>query len=336
VQRLLAELRHEIWGLPTLGSAAPSRLQTKTTMPLDPRSTLDRRSLLRGAAAAAVLTGATGSTLAMPHPRRRTYKKAVKIGMVNVEGTLLEKFQLLKDLGFDGVELDSPSGLDLDEVLAAKAETGLEIPGVVDSVHWAKPFSHPDEAVRAEGCAALETALRDCKKVGGDSVLVVPALVGEGVSYDDAYTRSQAELRKLVPLAEELGVRIAFENVWNNFLLSPLEAARYVDELESDHVGWHFDIGNVVAYGWPDQWIKILGKRIFKLDLKDYSRKKLNDEGRWAGFGVQIGEGDAGWPQVMKALDEIGYSGWGCAEVAGGDRERLAQIAANIDRVYAM
>ena len=305
-------------------------------MTLDSRTMLNRRSLLCSAAAAALISATPGSSLAMTSPRRRTYKKAVKIGMVNVDGSLLDKFKLLKELGFDGVELDSPSGLDLDEVLAAKAETGLEVPGVVDSVHWAKPFSHPDAAVRAEGLAALETALRDCKKVGGDSVLVVPALVGEGVGYDDAYTRSQAEIRKLVPLAEELGVRIAFENVWNNFLLSPLEAARYVDEFESDHVGWHFDIGNLVAYGWPDQWIKILGKRIFKLDLKDYSRKKLNDEGRWAGFGVQIGEGDAGWPQVMKALDEIGYTGWGCAEVSGGDRERLAQIAANIDRVYAM
>ena len=305
-------------------------------MTLDSRTMLNRRSLLCSAAAAALISATPGSSLAMTSPRRRTYKKAVKIGMVNVDGSLLDKFKLLKELGFDGVELDSPSGLDLDEVLAAKAETGLEVPGVVDSVHWAKPFSHPDAAVRAEGLAALETALRDCKKVGGDSVLVVPALVGEGVGYDDAYTRSQAEIRKLVPLAEELGVRIAFENVWNNFLLSPLEAARYVDEFESDHVGWHFDIGNLVAYGWPDQWIKILGKRIFKLDLKDYSRKKLTDEGRWAGFGVQIGEGDAGWPQVMKALDEIGYTGWGCAEVSGGDRERLAQIAANIDRVYAM
>lgn len=296
---------------------------------------LDRRALLAGAAAGATLLS-TSPALAATPPRRRTYKKAVKIGMVQVEGSLLEKFALLKELGFDGVELDSPSELDLEAVLAAKRATGLEVPGVVDSAHWSKPFSHPDPAIRAEGRAALETALRDCKKVGGDSVLVVPAVVSAEVSYAEAYERSQAELKQLVPLAEELGVRIAFENVWNNFLLSPLEAARYVDEFESDHVGFHFDIGNIVLYGWPEQWIRTLGKRIFKLDLKDYSRKKLNDEGRWAGFGVQIGEGDAGWPRVMEALDEIGYAGWGTAEVGGGGRERLAQIAANIDRVYAL
>lgn len=261
-------------------------------------------------------------------------KKALKYGMIGDGDTVLAKFQLIKELGFDGVEMDSPSGIDLDEVLAAKKETGIEIPGVVDSAHWSKPFSSADAAVRAEGVAALETALRDCKKLGGTSVLVVPAIVNAGTSYDEAYKRSQEEIGKLVPLAEELDVQIAFENVWNNFLLSPMEAARYVDEFESSHVGFHFDIGNIVLYGWPAQWIKILGKRIFKLDIKDYSRKKLNDEGRWAGFKVQIGEGDSDWPAVMRALEEIGYEGWGAAEVSGGGRERLAQIAANMDKVY--
>lgn len=299
----------------------------------DPRQ-LDRRSLLRLAAAGGALAALGVPGLAAA-PRVRKLKKAVKYGMVGEGDSVLAKFQLLRELGFDGVELDSPSDLDLDEVLEAKAATGLAIPGVVDSVHWSKPFSHPDAAVRAEGVAALETALRDCKKVGGTSVLVVPAIVNGGVRYDDAYRRSQEEIKKCVPLAEELGLQIAFENVWNNFLLSPLEAARYVDEFESKSVGFHFDIGNIVLYGWPAQWIQILGPRIFKLDIKDYSRKKLDDEGRWAGFGVQIGEGDADWPAVMKAIDEIGYEGWGTAEVSGGDRARLAQIAANMNKVYA-
>ncbi len=294
---------------------------------------IDRRSLLRTGLAAGALAALAPGALAVKPARK--LKKAVKYGMAGEGDTVLAKFRLLAELGFDGVELDSPSNLDLDEVLAAKAETGLEIPGVVDSVHWAKPFSHPDAAVRAEGVAALETALRDCKKVGGTSVLVVPAVVNSGVAYDDAYRRSQEEIRRCVPLAEELGVRIAFENVWNNFLLSPMEAARYVDEFESDHVGFHFDVGNIVLYGWPHHWVKVLGKRIFKLDIKDYSRKRLDDEGRWKGFGVQIGEGDADWPAVMRALDEIGYEGWGTAEVGGGDRARLAQIAANMDKVFA-
>lgn len=294
---------------------------------------LNRRSLLQLSAVGALSAMAP---VAFGATRRRPkLKKALKYGMIGEGDSVLAKFQLIQELGFDGVEMDSPSGLDLDEVLAAKQATGIEIPGVVDSVHWSKPFSHGDAAVRAEGVAALETALRDCKKLGGTSVLVVPAVVNAGTSYDDAYRRSQEEIGKMVPLAEELDIQIAFENVWNNFLLSPLEAARYVDEFESAHVGFHFDIGNIVLYGWPAQWIKILGKRIFKLDIKDYSRKKLNDEGRWAGFQVQIGEGDSDWPAVMRALEEIGYEGWGAAEVSGGKRERLAQISANMDRVYA-
>lgn len=302
-------------------------------MTLLPSDNLDRRSVLKLSAIGALAAlSPEGLAFGRPQPK---LKKALKYGMIGEGDSVLKKFELIKELGFDGVEMDSPSNLDLDQVLEAKKATGIEIPGVVDSVHWSKPFSHPDAAVRAEGVAALETALRDCKKLGGTSVLVVPAIVNGGTSYDDAYRRSQDEIRKMVPLAEELDVQIAFENVWNNFLLSPLEAARYVDEFESSHVGFHFDIGNIVLYGWPAHWIKILGKRIFKLDIKDYSRKKLNEEGRWAGFGVQIGEGDADWPAVMQALGEIGYEGWGAAEVGGGDRARLAQIAANMDKVYA-
>lgn len=267
--------------------------------------------------------------------KKRDLKKAVKIGMVKEGNTLLEKFQLLADLGFDGVELDSPNNLSLDEVLAAKKETGLEIPGVVNSVHWGKPLSHPDEAVRRAGREGLETALRDAKSYGATTALLVPAVVTKEVSYADAYKRSQDEIRKVLPLAEELGIKIAFENVWNQFLLSPIEAARYVDEFESKYVGWYFDVGNIVNYGWPEQWVDILGSRILKLDIKEYSRKRRDGEGLWKGFGVKLLEGDCDWPSVMKALDRIGFTGWGTAEVSGGDRARLADIAERMDRIYA-
>jgi hexulose-6-phosphate isomerase len=123
------------------------------------------------------------------------------------------------------------------------------------------------------------------------------------------------------------------ENVWNNFLLSPLEAARYVDEFDADSVGWYFDVGNVVRFGWPDQWIRILGQRIGKLDIKEYSREKQKNEGLWKGFQVEIGEGDCDWPAVRKALLEIEYHGWATAEVRGGDRTRLQEIAERMDRV---
>ena len=300
---------------------------------------IDRRTFLGAAGAAAVTPWFPESLFAARASRdltkARDLKKAVKIGMVQEGDTLLDKFQLLADLGFDGVELDSPNGLSLDEVMAAKRATGLEIPGVVDSVHWGKPLSHPDEAVRRAGREGLETALRDAKSYGASTVLLVPAVVTKEVSYADAYKRSQDEIRKVLPLAEELDIKIAFENVWNQFLLSPIEAARYVDEFESDRVGWYFDVGNIVNYGWPEQWVDILGSRILKLDIKEYSRKRRDGEGLWKGFGVKLLEGDCDWPSVMKALDRVGFTGWGTAEVPGGDRARLADIAARMDRIFA-
>ena len=300
---------------------------------------IDRRSFLLSAAAAGVAAHA-GRSVAQPEKWRANpagsgprILKSLKFGMIGAGESVREKFELAKNAGFDGVELDSPSGLDMDEVIEARDEVGIRIPGVVDSAHWGEPFNHPDESVRAEGLAALETALRDCKKVGGSTVLVVPAVVRQGMSYADAYRLSQKEIGKLVPLAEELGVAIAFENVWNSFLLSPLEAARYVDEYESDHVGWYFDVGNSVNYGWPEQWIDALGARIFKLDVKEFSRSKRDNEGLWKGFGVEIGEGDCDWPAVREALDRIGYRGWASAEVGGGGAERLADIASRMDQV---
>jgi len=138
----------------------------------------------------------------------------------------------------------------------------------------------------------------------------------------------------LIPYAEETGIKIAIENVWNNFLISPLEAARYIDELDSEMVGWYFDVGNIVRYGWPEQWIRILDKRIMKLDVKEYSRKKQSEEGIWKGFDVELMEGDCNWPAVMEALDDIGYNGWASAEVPGGDRKRLEDISKRMQKIF--
>lgn len=261
-------------------------------------------------------------------------KKSLKYGMVEEQLSVLEKFKLLKELGFDGVELDSPNDLDADEVLQAKQQTGLEIPGVVNSMHWSKPLSDPDPKVRAACVKSMETALRDCKLYGGTTVLLVPAVVSQQVSYQQAYQRSQQEIRKLLPVAQETGIKIAFENVWNNFLLSPLEAARYVDEFDSEMVGWYFDVGNIVRYGWPEHWIEVLGDRILKLDVKEYSRTKQQNEGIWKGFDVEFMQGDCNWPEVNKALDKIGYQGWASAEVKGGDRKRLKRISDDMDAIF--
>lgn len=262
-------------------------------------------------------------------------KKSLKYGMIKEELSLLDKFKLIKDLGFDGVELDSPNNLIEKEILDARDKSGLLLPGVVNSIHWSSPLSDPDPMVRAKCVESMKTALKDCKKYGGTTVLLVPAVVNDKVSYADAYKRSQAEIKKILPTAEATGIKIAIENVWNNFLLSPLEAARYIDEFKNPMIGWYFDVGNIIRYGWPEHWIHTLGKRIIKIDIKDYSRKKASDEGIWKGFDAELGDGDANWAAVNKALTDIGYKGWGSAEVNGGDRTRLKEISERMDKCYA-
>lgn len=272
---------------------------------------------------------------------KRTLRKAVMYGMIGAGKTIADKFQILQDTGYAGVEMDSPSNLDLDEVLKAQTKTGIKVHGLVDSKHWQMYLNAPDDKVQEAGIKALETCLRDGKVLGCTSILLVPGIVRDGMPYDDCWKLTQQNIKKVLPLAKECGVRIAIENVWNNFILSPMEAARYVDEFNDPIVAWHFDIGNVINYGWPEQWVKILGNRIAKLHIKDFSRKKRNDEGLWKGFDVELGEGDAGWPAVMKALDEIGYStspsgNWATAEVGGGDEKRLKTVSEQMDKLFAM
>ena len=301
------------------------------------KTSLTSRDFVRGAGATLALASLPmlGTQLFAADNAKRRLKKAIHLGMISGNQSIADKFKLAKETGFDGLEVSSPSDLSVDEILKARDATGLEIASVMNSAHWSSPLSDPNPEVRARGVEGLKTALRDAKKLGCTSVLLVPAVVKKEVSYADAYTRSQAEIRKVVPLAEELGVTIAIENVWNQFLLSPLEAARYVDEFNSPRVGWHFDVGNIVNYGWPEQWIRILGKRIAKVHVKEFSRSKRDKEGLWKGFEVELLAGDCDWPAVMKALDGIGYQGWLIAEISGGDAQRLKTIAELMDRILA-
>lgn len=278
---------------------------------------MKRRDFIKTGAAALAL-GALGSLpgAGAEAAPRRSLKKGIMWGTVGVNGSVLEKMQAVKTAGFHGAEMNSH--MDQEEVLRAQDATGLAIPSVCGVHHWGKPLSHPDPKVRAEGLAALQQTIRDAKRYGASSILLVPAVVGKDVSYRDAYTRSQAEIRKALPLAEELGVKIAIENVWNHFLLSPMEAAQYVDEFKSPLVGWHFDAGNIINYGWPEQWIRILGPRMVQLHIKEFSRKRRDNEGLWKGFDVKLLEGDNDWPAIMKAVDDVGYTGWAITEQGGG------------------
>jgi L-ribulose-5-phosphate 3-epimerase len=297
---------------------------------------MNRRGFLRHSlAAAGAVALAPGFLSAAEAPAgKRNYRKAIMWETVGVKGTVLEKCQAIKEAGFAGLE--PSSHMNQEEVLKALEATGLQAASVCCSTHWSKPVSDPNPAVREAGVEGLKQALRDAKRYGASSVLFVPGVVNKQVSYADAYTRSQEAIRRVVPLAEELAVRIAIENVWNSFLLSPLEAARFVDEFNSPMVGWHFDCGNIVNYGWPEQWIRILGKRISRIHVKEFSRKKADKEGRGAGFNVALLEGDDDWPAIMKALDEVGYSGWMISEQGGaGSLEGMKDLATRMDRIVA-
>src|SRR5712691_8912815 len=269
------------------------------------QDTLRRRDFLKlgGTLAAAALTPA-GLTAAEPPAKKRALRKAIMYATIGIKGSVLEKFQAVKAAGFEGVE--PMSHMNQDEVLKAFDATGLKPASVCCESHWAKPLSHPDEKVRREGREGLQRALQDAKRYGATSVLLVPGVVNKDVPYDACFQRSVAEIKKAVPLAKELGVKIAIENVWNNFITKPEQAKAFLDAIDSPQVGWHFDIGNAVKFSPPETWIPVLGKRILKLHIKEWGNFKPS-----GGFGVRFFEGDNNWPAIMKALDDIGYDGWG-------------------------
>lgn len=279
--------------------------------------TTTRREFLQATAMASATVAVGGQmAIAAVAANDKRIRKAVKYHMVMEGDTVRDKFQIVKDVGFDGIEIRTRDKVDKAAALKASQQVDLPIHGVINS-------SDPD----------IKTAIELSKYYGGTSVLVVAGRVTKDVAYDHNYKITQQIIRKAIPDAEKHGIRILVENVWNNFLLSPLEMVRYLDEFDTPLVGAYFDVGNVVRFGYPDQWIRILGKRIGKLDIKEYSRGLQKTDGLWEGFKVEIGDGDSDYPAVRKALADIGYTdGWATAEVKGGDSERLKFIADRMDR----
>lgn len=236
-----------------------------------------------------------------------------------------ENLKLARDAGFDGVELalNETGEFSLDstkeEILAIKEygeKLGLEFYSVASGLYWTYNYTsaNPDNVNKAKEITKKQ--LEVASWLGCDTILVVPGAVevafdrGEVVEYDVAYERALSALRELAPYAEKLGVSIGVENVWNEFLLSPLEMARFIDEVGSDFVGSYFDVGNVLYIGHPEHWVKILGKRIKKVHFKDYRRAA----GDLYGF-VDLLSGEVNWPAVMAKLAEIGYDNWVTAEM---------------------
>src|SRR5205807_5654158 len=204
-------------------------------------SRIERRTFLRTTGAAVAAAAVASPTIAAPGaaPPQNPWKKAFMLGGLS-KGSPLPTFRLLKEAGFEGVELISPNQLDRQEVLNARDKTGLIIHGVSGARHWQDPLSDPDPQVVERGMAAIRQEFDDCRAYGGTTVLVVPAVVNKKAGYRDAYKRSQENIRKLIPDAEKHGIKIAVEEVWNKFLLSPVEFARYIDEFESPWVGAYF------------------------------------------------------------------------------------------------
>jgi hexulose-6-phosphate isomerase len=260
-------------------------------------------------------------------------QKAVLITMLPKDVAYAERFQVARDAGFDAVEMQTTSlAEEVAEIREASAKTGLRVHSVMNADHWRFPLSAADRDVVNRSVAGMETSLRNAAAWGADTVLLVPAVVDGSTSYRDAWTRSQKVIReRLLPIAKELKVIVAVEEVWNKFLLSPLEFARYVDEIDSPWLKAYFDVGNVVFYGYPQDWIRALGARIAKVHLKDFQLDRANGRFAWK----NLGEGDVDWLAVHDAFADVGYRGAFTTELPAGDAMYLKDVVARVGRFLA-
>jgi hexulose-6-phosphate isomerase len=297
---------------------------------------MNRRDFVKlGSGALAAATLGPVALAAVDKPKKTPLHKAIMYATIGYPGSVMEKFKAVKAAGFEGVE--PMSHMNQDDVVKALETTGLKAASVCCNTHWGSPLSDPDEKVRKAGLEGLSQTLKDAKRYGASSVLLVPGKVTDKVSYDDCWKRSIAEIKKIIPLAADLGVKIAIENVWNGFIYTPEQAKNYLEEIGSPQVGWHFDIGNVYPRGvdpkkWvpAETWVAVLGKRILKLHIKEFSKR--------VGFGVRFFEGDNNWPAIMKTLAKVGYDGWGITEQPGNqakDAATLAELSKRYDRILA-
>jgi L-ribulose-5-phosphate 3-epimerase len=279
-----------------------------------------RREFLKGATAAAAGAAlmpqrtVSANAPAVPAGGTLPIRKGVLLDMLPKKMSYADRFKMARDVGFEVIQAPTtPGQREAEEIKKASDGAGVAIDSVMNMDHWKYPLSSGDPAVVEKSMEGMRTSMHNAKLWGADAVLLVPAVVNPQTSYRDAWTRSQEQIRKLLPLAEELRVDISLEEVWNKFLLSPLEFATYVDEFKSPWARAWFDVGNVVLYGYPQDWIRTLGKRIDKLHLKDFKRHESSFE--W----VNLGDGDVDWPAVRSALAEIGFSGSATVELDSVD-----------------
>ncbi len=253
-------------------------------------------------------------------------KKSINIWSFYGDWDLKQKMRLARDAGFEGFEIDlsgdgqlnlETSPAELDQIAQMAKEVGITLSGLATGMYWEYNPASSRPETRAKARRILEKQIRAASQLGIDAILVVPGSVGadfiagfEAVPYDAAWKRATAFVRQSIPLAEEMGVTIGIENVWNKFLTSPLEMKQFIDQFDSKSVGAYFDVGNVLANGYPEHWIRILGERICRVHVKDYRRAV----GSVNGF-VDLLSGDVNWPAVAQALSDIGFEGWVAAEM---------------------
>ena len=275
-------------------------------------------------AASAALAAVPASAAKLP------IKKGILLGMLPKEMTFEDRFKLAVDVGFEVLECPTiESDQEAEQIKTAASRAKLRIHSVMNMAHWKFPLSSSDPQVVAASVKGMETSIRNAALWGADTVLLVPAVVNPETMYKDAWTRSQQQIRKLIPMAEKHKVVIAVEEVWNKFLLSPMEFNAYVDSFKSPWVKAYFDVGNCVLYAFPQDWIRTLGKRIVKLHFKDFRFRN-----RQAEF-VNLREGDIDWKEIHKALADIGYQGAATVELPGGNQEYLADVSRRVDQILA-
>lgn len=285
---------------------------------------------ITGGAAPGLLEAVPASTAVVPAARPATLaiKKGLIFTMLPATLSVSDRFKLARDTGFEALQAPTEPDQQKAEAMKKAADAaGVRIDSVMNMDHWKYPLSSSDPAVVEKSQTGMRTSLHNAKLWGADTVLLVPAVVNPQTSYRDAWTRSQTEIRKLLPLAEELKIVIAIEEVWNKFLLSPLEMAKYIGEFQSPWIKAWFDVGNVMFYGYPQDWIRTLGKSIVDVHLKDFKRK--DDGYAW----VNLGDGDVDWPAVREAFAQIGYSGSAIVELESGDEAYLRDVSRRVDRL---
>lgn len=286
---------------------------------------ISRREFAR-TAALGLTAAAMTSTPASAAPPKGALKKGVLITMLPKQMSYVDRFKLAVDCGFEGIEAQTVTDpKEAEAIKEASLATKVPIHSVMNMDHWKYPLSDPNPEVVQKSMAGMETSLQNAKLWGADTVLLVPAVVTGQTTIPVAWQRSQAQIKKLIPRAKELGVKIGIEEVWNKFLLTPYDHAKYVDELKSPWVNAYFDVGNIVMYGYPQEWIRVLGKRIGKIHLKDFKSENRQF--------VDLREGSIDWPEVRRAIGETGFQGYLTVELRGGDEAYLKEVSRRVDLI---